>query len=709
MSFVEKVEQLNQSISASLERAVSSLRRDLQDRLQASHQDLQRSIATFEPQLPGAFVAHADLAPEAARLRAEGRGAGFCELRDALAALDRARAQSEVLAALTTAAGRFASRAAVLLWRGGELRGWGGHGFGDAAAALRSLVLSPPAGSPWDVASAAAATESAPAGSAVRLSAADCALLCGQVEIPVPLAGWLVPLVLRDRVVALLYADQLAAADTPAQPSPAPGQELDGELLPALQSLAYVAALAIETLPFRQRAATATLAVPGAPATVAEPAAEAPPAVTPASPAAAEPAATSEATAAVTSERLTSAEDMASTPSGATTAAAPAADEVSRPDDSEPRRSWQPEPVAAPAEEAQRGPVVPFKVTPATLYDTPSVPVMQETAEIPRPAPLRPVGLQNESPYLERPAEHGDHGEGALAQHATVAPPATPAVPPTPSGPLGSTGIDTVLLPRGVLREAGGAGRRTSEMSEARLAAASAAAGNEDDETVQRPPRAPLHAAAGLWPAAAPEEGSAAAAPAESPLSAPAGIVERRPSRPSELASFPGGAGNLRAVPATTLSPAAPALPEEPALSALDAAATGALPAAADAPASPPAAPPGSQGFGAPEVRPPAGVQGPGWAFATTRLPAASGDEALHEEARRLARLLVSEIKLYNEEQVEAGRRNRDIYERLREDIDRSRQMYEERVEPRLLKSTDYFYQELVRILAAGDSKALGI
>ncbi len=110
------------------------------------------------------------------------------------------------------------------------------------------------------------------------------------------------------------------------------------------------------------------------------------------------------------------------------------------------------------------------------------------------------------------------------------------------------------------------------------------------------------------------------------------------------------------------------------------------------------------------EVRPPSGVQGPGWAFSTGRMPAVSlDDEPVHEEARRLARLLVSEIKLYNEEQVEAGRRNRDIYERLKEDIDRSRLMYEERVDPKVVASTDYFYQELVRILAAGDSRALGI
>jgi hypothetical protein len=64
---------------------------------------------------------------------------------------------------------------------------------------------------------------------------------------------------------------------------------------------------------------------------------------------------------------------------------------------------------------------------------------------------------------------------------------------------------------------------------------------------------------------------------------------------------------------------------------------------------------------------------------------------------------------LYNEEKVEEGRRNRDIYERLREEIDAGMRVYEERVEPRILRSTDYFYQELVRILAAGDARALGI
>lgn len=109
------------------------------------------------------------------------------------------------------------------------------------------------------------------------------------------------------------------------------------------------------------------------------------------------------------------------------------------------------------------------------------------------------------------------------------------------------------------------------------------------------------------------------------------------------------------------------------------------------------------------EVAPPADLQGPGWAFSSARAPRASGDNALHEEARRLARLLVSEIKLYNEDQVEEGRHNRDIYHRLKDDIDRSRQIYEERVHESVRGTTDYFQQELIRSLAGGDPRALGI
>jgi hypothetical protein len=80
-----------------------------------------------------------------------------------------------------------------------------------------------------------------------------------------------------------------------------------------------------------------------------------------------------------------------------------------------------------------------------------------------------------------------------------------------------------------------------------------------------------------------------------------------------------------------------------------------------------------------------------------------------HDEARRFARLLVSEIKLYNEPKVDLGRKNKDLYERLKEDIDRSRQMYDERIADEVRKSSNYFYDELVRILADGDASALGL
>ena len=89
--------------------------------------------------------------------------------------------------------------------------------------------------------------------------------------------------------------------------------------------------------------------------------------------------------------------------------------------------------------------------------------------------------------------------------------------------------------------------------------------------------------------------------------------------------------------------------------------------------------------------------------------PVAADDSKRHDEARRFARLLVSEIKLYNEPKVDLGRRNKDLYERLKEDIDRSRQMYDERIADDVRKTSNYFYDELVRILADGDASALGL
>lgn len=82
-----------------------------------------------------------------------------------------------------------------------------------------------------------------------------------------------------------------------------------------------------------------------------------------------------------------------------------------------------------------------------------------------------------------------------------------------------------------------------------------------------------------------------------------------------------------------------------------------------------------------------------------------SGDD---DAARRYARLLVSEIRMYHEPAVDAGRRSRDLRTRLRDEIDRARRMYEARVPPAVREQSDYFEQELVRTLADGDRSLLG-
>lgn len=83
-------------------------------------------------------------------------------------------------------------------------------------------------------------------------------------------------------------------------------------------------------------------------------------------------------------------------------------------------------------------------------------------------------------------------------------------------------------------------------------------------------------------------------------------------------------------------------------------------------------------------------------------------ERRLHNDARRFARLLISEIKLYNEQKVAEGRFEHDLYDRLREYIDRSREMYDKRVKAEVASRYDYFHGELVNTLAEGDASKLG-
>jgi hypothetical protein len=251
------------------------------------------------------------------------------------------------------------------------------------------------------------------------------------------------------------------------------------------------------------------------------------------------------------------------------------------------------------------------------------------------------------------------------------------------------------------------------------------------------------------------EEGDVAAAPAAAPASAPpAAVAPPRPAPPPAAAPTPAppkpappapaapapepavprrtdagtvaiNAAQLREmmaaqrpsfnVPAADEfsggAPTAPHAKIAPPPAAPPTPAPAAPPAPAPAPTPAPAAPAAAPALGAAEDRPStqyippanvarAGVLGGG---------AQPEDMKKHDEARRFARLLVSEIKLYNESKVEQGRKNRDLYERLKEDIDRSRQMYDERIADEVRKVSNYFYDELVRILADGKAESLGL
>ena len=57
----------------------------------------------------------------------------------------------------------------------------------------------------------------------------------------------------------------------------------------------------------------------------------------------------------------------------------------------------------------------------------------------------------------------------------------------------------------------------------------------------------------------------------------------------------------------------------------------------------------------------------------------ASQSNDVHAKAKRFAKLLVEEIQLYNQVKVAEGRSKRDLYERLRPDIEKSRAAYQKR------------------------------
>lgn len=84
-----------------------------------------------------------------------------------------------------------------------------------------------------------------------------------------------------------------------------------------------------------------------------------------------------------------------------------------------------------------------------------------------------------------------------------------------------------------------------------------------------------------------------------------------------------------------------------------------------------------------------------------------TGLDPLHEKAQRFAKLLVEEIKLYNQAKVAEGRANATIYSLLRDGIEKSREAYRARYGDQI-RDVDYFKQELIRILADNNPDTMG-
>jgi hypothetical protein len=92
--------------------------------------------------------------------------------------------------------------------------------------------------------------------------------------------------------------------------------------------------------------------------------------------------------------------------------------------------------------------------------------------------------------------------------------------------------------------------------------------------------------------------------------------------------------------------------------------------------------------------------------FSLASLPA--DEQELHRRAYRVAKVSMQDIKLLRPEDVRAGRENKDLCTRLRDDIEKAHKEYDRRFQAIQSHPVDYFYDWMVEILAGGNPDALG-
>ncbi|HMB53448.1 MAG TPA: hypothetical protein VKU40_09035 [Thermoanaerobaculia bacterium] len=612
----EPFEQLEERVNRRVQEALSGLQQEIRDRLKRAGDqlvgDLDRELGDVASGLPTSFLPREELAPLTAEAEDAGRRQLLGHLLAALSAIDGAGSQRAVLDTLKEECRRFSGRTAVLLTGDEGYRLWGASGWGDDAPT--EVTLRWGQAGPWSPATIGSGT--------AALTAQDCAPLCSRLESSIPKGGVLVPLILRDRLAAVVYADHDGG-----------GGAFFAE---ALQALTWSAAMALEALPFRDRAATPTLLLAGSMAAapvLAAPEPEPEP----------EPEA-EEATSEAADESEVEVVEAVAVPGFEVeeeTAVSFDGDEPSDDDGAESQEETDAEGWSLDDDDEPSSAVGELEVSELEVSDLEA----GDDDSLPEPpaweAPTLDTSLEEDT-VLE---EVGDGDELVLEDDFDDA----------VDGDLYTTEDDQLEVEElEVVEEepAAGAELEVEELDE-----------DEEVELVEETPAA-----------------AAPTAPMETDQVPRIAGFERAPAEPA----------------AETSTPEAPPLP--PADDRPPGLETAAAPAAPAAPA----------GDGSPQVAPPSDHSGPGLAFGGGG-DAGDEDDVSHQEARRLARLLVDEIHLYNQDLIEEGRRNQDIYQRLKEDIDRSRQIYEERIDASLREDTDYFYDELVRTLGGGDASTLGI
>lgn len=153
------------------------------------------------------------------------------------------------------------------------------------------------------------------------------------------------------------------------------------------------------------------------------------------------------------------------------------------------------------------------------------------------------------------------------------------------------------------------------------------------------------------------------------------------------------------------------------------ASAPAAAPAPAPAAATPSAPAPAAEPSAPAPAAAPAAPDGSRGSFAEM-LPASAGDSTLppppdisglteaeqdaHRKAHRFARVAVQDLMSYHKAKIADGRNNRNLYDLLRDDVEKTRENYQKKFASTAAAAFDYLHYEMVSKLAGNDPEVLG-